>query len=119
MEQTIKTDWKKLSREERGKLIFENGKIAKKNDFWVVDSQTSFRAYKVRLDKENPRCNCPDCELSHKKCKHIYAVEYYIKREIDEEGKITETRGVRVTYGQQWSAYNKSQLSEKWSYVKG
>ena len=24
MEQTIKTDWKKLSREERGKLIFEN-----------------------------------------------------------------------------------------------
>jgi len=118
MEQTIKTDWKKLSREERGKLIFENGKIAKKNDFWVVDSQTSFRAYKVRLDKENPRCNCPDCELSHKKCKHIYAVEYYIKREIDEEGKITETRGVRVTYGQQWSAYNKSQLSEKLVFMR-
>ena len=31
MEQTIKTDWKKLSREERGKLIFENGKISSKD----------------------------------------------------------------------------------------
>ena len=118
MEQTFKTNWKKLSREERGKLIFENGRIAKRNNFWVVGSQTSFRAYKVSFAKEEPKCNCPDCELRHKKCKHIYAVEYYLKREIDEKGKITETRGVRVTYGQQWSAYNKSQLSEKLVFMR-
>jgi len=79
---------RKLSREERGKLIFERGRIAKKNDFWVIGSQTSFKAYKVRLNKENPVCSCPDCELRKKKCKHIYAVEYYVKKQIDEEGNI-------------------------------
>ena len=114
----IKNDLRKLSREERGKLIFESGRIRKQNDFWIVGSQSSFRAYKIRLDRENPVCNCPDCELRKKKCKHIYAVEYFLKREIDEQGKITETRGVRVTYGQKWSAYNKSQLSEKIVFMK-
>ena len=111
-------DIRTLSREERGKLIFERGRIAKKNDFWVVGSQTSFNAYKVRLNKETPICSCPDCSLRQKKCKHIYAVEYYIKRQIDEEGKITTTKGVRVTYGQDWKAYDKAQTNEKIVFMK-
>ena len=88
-------DIRKLSREERGKLIFQRGRIAKKDNFWVIGSQTSFKVYKVRLDKENPICSCPDCELRKKKCKHIHAVEYYIKKQIDEKGKIITTKSVR------------------------
>ncbi|MBU0907855.1 MAG: transposase [Nanoarchaeota archaeon] len=117
MEQQTKS-LREMSREERGKLIFERGRIAKKNDFWVVGSQTSFRAYKVRLDRENPICSCPDCSLRQKKCKHIYAVEFYIKKQIDEEGKITTTKGVRVTYSQDWKAYDTAQTNEKIIFMK-
>src|SRR3989344_3352546 len=119
MEQTLKTDWKKLSREERGELLAKSTKIVKIPHGWKVTSQTNTsRDYIVKFTRDEPKCSCPDCELRHKKCKHIHAVEYYLKREIDEKGKITETKGVRVTYGQQWSAYNKSQLSEKLVFMR-
>lgn len=122
METKNQINWNEVSPEDyrklRGKLIFEGGRIAKKNDFWVVGSQSSFRAYKIKFNGENPVCNCPDCELRKKKCKHIYAVEFYIKRQIDEEGKITETKGMRVTYSQKWSAYNKSQTNEKIVFMR-
>lgn len=111
-------DIRKLSREERGKLIFQRGRIAKKDNFWVVGSQTSFKVYKVRLDKENPICSCPDCELRKKKCKHIHAVEYYIKKQIDEKGKIITTKSVRVAYKQDWKAYDTAQTNEKLIFMK-
>jgi len=41
---TQTNDIRKLTREQRGKLIFERGRIAKKNDYWVVGSQTSFKS---------------------------------------------------------------------------
>lgn len=112
------TDWRHMNREERGKLIFESGKIRKQNDFWVVGSQSSFRAYKVSFNGHEPTCTCPDCQLRHGKCKHIFAVEFYIKRQINEEGKLTETKGVKVTYSQDWKAYNKSQTNEKLIFMK-
>ncbi|MEA3329229.1 MAG: transposase [Nanoarchaeota archaeon] len=119
MKQQIQTqDIRKLNREQRGKLIFERGRIAKKNNYWVVGSQTSFKAYKVSFNGHEPTCNCPDCTLRKGKCKHIYAVEFYIKRQIDEEGKITETKGVKITYSQKWSAYNKAQTNEKLIFMK-
>ena len=50
MKQTAQQiDWKRMNREERGKLIFQSGRIKKQNDFWIVGSQTSFRTYKVKL----------------------------------------------------------------------
>ena len=116
--QILKNDWKKLNREQRGKLIFENGSVAEKGNLWIVGSQSSYNTYKISFNGENPVCNCPDCELRKTKCKHIFAVEFYIKRQIDEQGKITETRGVKVTYAQKWSAYNKSQTNEKIVFMK-
>lgn len=117
--QTIQTtDWRKLNREERGKLIFQSGRIRKQNKSWIVGSQTSFKAYKVSFNGHEPKCNCLDCTLRKGKCKHIYAVEFYIKRQINEEGKLTETKGVRVSYSQKWSAYNKSQTNEKIYFMK-
>lgn len=118
MKQQMQTDIRKLNREQRGKLIFENGRIAKRDNCWIVGSQTSFKAYKIKFNGENPLCNCPDYSIRKSKCKHIHAVEFYIKRQIDEEGKITETKGVRVTYKQKWSAYNKSQTNEKLVFMK-
>ncbi len=111
-------DLRNLDREQKGKLIFQRGRIRKQNNFWVVGSQTSFKAYKVIFRNENPVCSCPDCELRHKKCKHIIAVELYIKRQIDEEGKIIETKGVKVSYKQDWKAYDKSQTNEKIIFMR-
>jgi transposase len=109
---------KTLLRQKKGKEIFERGRIGQKDNYWVVGSQNSFRAYKIKFNGENPICSCPDHEIRKCKCKHIYAVEFYIKRRIDEEGKITETKGVKVTYKQKWSAYNKSQTNEKLVFMK-
>src|SRR5439155_9859823 len=53
------------------------------------------------------------------KCKHIYAVEYVIKREhniIDGSTTVTESVTVtktRKTYAQDWPAYNAAQQNEK------
>jgi len=115
---TQTNDLRKLSREERGKLIFEKGRIAKKNDYWVVGSQTSFNVYKVKFNGHEPTCTCADCQLRKGKCKHIFAVELFIKHEIDKEGKMTTTQAVKVTYSQDWKAYNKSQTSEKLVFMK-
>ncbi len=116
--QTQGISWKKLNREQQGKLIFQRGRIAQKDNYWVVGSQTSFKVYKVNFNGHEPACTCKDCKLRKKKCKHIHAVEFYIKRQIDEEGKITRTKGVKITYSQDWNAYNKAQTNEKLILMK-
>jgi len=113
------SNWKDLDREQRGHLIFENSKIKKATSGWIVQSQSNpTREYLVKYVKHTPKCNCPDCEIAHKKCKHIYAVEFYLKQEINEEGKITQTKGMRITYGQKWNAYNKAQTNEKLIFMQ-
>src|SRR3989344_7262019 len=72
----------------------------------------------VRFTRDEPKCSCPDCELRHKKCKHIHAVEFYVKKQIDEEGRITETKGVKISYSQDWKAYNNAQTNEKLVFMK-
>src|SRR3989344_3094674 len=119
MEQTLKTDWKKLSREERGELLAKSTKIVKIPHGWKVTSQTNTsRDYIVKFTRDEPKCSCPDCELRHKKCKHIYAVEFYIKRQINEEGRITETKGIKISYSQDWKAYDNAQTNEKLVFLK-
>lgn len=112
-------NWKELTREERGKLLAKSTRIVKTPFGWRVTSSTNkSRDYMVRFIKDNPKCTCPDCELRHKKCKHIFAVEFYIKQQIDEEGKITQTKGVKVTYSQEWKAYDNAQTNEKLVFLK-
>ena len=119
MEQTLKTDWKKLSREERGRLLSKSTRIVQTPSGWRVTSQTNTsRQYMVKFIRDNPKCNCPDCELRHKKCKHIYAVEFYIKKQIDEKGNVTTTKGVKISYSQDWKAYDQSQTNEKLLFMK-
>lgn len=59
---------------------------------------------------------CLDHEMRRVKCKHIYAVEYTIRREYATNGEtstLTETVTVRKTYKQEWPAYNAAQANEK------
>ncbi len=113
------TNWKKLTRQGRGQLISKYQKITKTPIGWRVPSQSkSGSAYLVKLRGDEPKCNCPDCEIRRKKCKHIYAVEFYIKQEISKEGKVTQTKGVKISYSQKWKAYDKSQTNEKIIFMK-
>jgi transposase len=117
---TINTNKEKfMTREQKAEVIFKNFKIIKTQFGWRVPSQTnSTGSYLVKFKGHEPECECPDCQLNRKKCKHILAVELYLKKEIDKEGNITETRGMRVTYSQDWKAYNKSQTNEKLVFMK-
>ncbi len=99
-------------REQKGKEIASRLKIERKGDVWIVPSQTGKGKYTVDLDI--PLCSCPDLELRGLKCKHIYAVEYSTKHESDTESHTTTvTKTVRVTYKQDWPAYNMAQTNEK------
>lgn len=111
-------NWKLLSRRERGVLIAKKFRIERTEKGWLVPSQTSAGTYLVKFNKHKPECSCKDCLLNRKKCKHIYAVEFYIRQEIDQEGRIRETRGVKITYSQKWKAYDKSQTSEKLTFMR-
>jgi hypothetical protein len=104
-------------REQRGLAIAALCKIDKEDGAWLVPSQNGNGKYKVFHDGNTPRCSCPDFETRGCKCKHIFAVEYTIEREVRPDGSqsITKTMTVveKVTYKQDWPAYNVAQATEK------
>ena len=75
------------AREERGLQIAATTKIIKAKHGYVVPSQTGKGEWCVNLDG-TPRCTCPDFEAGMK-CKHIYAVEFTVKRETSPDGTVT------------------------------
>lgn len=105
------------AREERGLQIAATSKIEKMLLGYKVPSQSGNGTYVVNLDHGSPFCTCPDFEARQQKCKHIYAVEFMQKREQNPDGTITETQTVKVTYGQNWTAYNDAQQEEKTRFM--
>jgi len=102
------------AREQRGLEIAATVKLRQKGALWMVPSQTGNGiSYSVDITGDVPTCSCPDHETRRLKCKHIYAVEFSIKRETRPDGTTTITKTVRVTYGQNWPAYNAAQTHEK------
>lgn len=110
------------AREQRGLEIAAKAKLQQQGDRWFVPSQsgrTGMAAnsyYTVLPDVANPACDCPDHETRGVKCKHIYAVEYTIRREFTDDGEtqtVQETVTVKKTYKQEWTSYNKAQTTEK------
>ena len=85
---------------------------------WKVPSQTGSGYYVVESNGIEAKCNCPDHELRHCKCKHIWAVELIVTKEIDQEGNVTLTQTVRKTYAQDWKNYNLAQQKEKGLFMK-
>ena len=72
---------------------------------------------KVGLIWGIPACSCPDFEKRHQRCKHIYAVGFIIQREERPDGTIVETKAMRMTYRQDWPAYNAAQTHEQERFV--
>ena len=115
-------------RKERGLMIAAKVKLTQKGDVWRVPSQSGYKPY-YEVDPESQRCTCPDFEKREAKCKHIYAVEYTLEREssttttIDGDTTTTTTTETvkvtkRVTYKQDWPAYNEAQTNEKALFQK-
>ncbi|MFT3786639.1 MAG: hypothetical protein QM770_10795 [Tepidisphaeraceae bacterium] len=105
----------------RGMEIAALAKIEKWRDgAWVVPSVTNPRPtrYTVTHHGDSASCTCADHESRRCKCKHIYAVEYVIKRRQNADGSSTVTESLTVTktrktYSQNWPAYNAAQQNEK------
>lgn len=104
-------------RAERGLKIAALMPIKRRGGAWRVPSQSKGGiAYAVVV---GPRasCSCPDHQETAAKCKHIYAVEYTVQRRTvttpDGTTRVTEVRKTRVTYKQDWPAYNEAQVKEK------
>jgi len=111
------------SRELKGLQIAAKSKISKVSKGWLVPSQSSpSEKYLVNLDEQ--ACTCPDYLLRLKKCKHIYAVEYTLEREVVSDGETTVTtttetvKVTRKTYSQDWTAYNAAQTEEKERFME-
>jgi transposase len=114
----MQTDYRK----QRGQIIAECCRLERRpnTNTWFVPASSGRGKYVVELDPHLPSCTCPDWELRGMPCKHIYAVEYAMKRVHNEDGTTTTTQTVTVTerpkkptYRQQWPAYNKAQTNEK------
>jgi transposase len=105
------------AREERGLVIAALCKLRPEgNGQWIVPSQSGpDRTYRVDLSSQ--KCSCPDYQERGEKCKHIYAAEFTVRREIDADGIVTETKTItfteKKTYKQDWPAYNAAQSVEK------
>jgi hypothetical protein len=109
-----------FEREQRGMHIAATCKLTKKGQIWLVPSQSGRSRYTVSPDPEVPDCTYPDHETRGLKCKHIFAVEFTLKREQHDDGSTTVTQTVTVTetitkptYPQDWPAYNPAQTHEK------
>jgi hypothetical protein len=113
-----------LEREQRGLRIAATCKLTKKGRVWLVPSQSGHGRYTVSHDPEIPHCTCPDHETRGLKCKHIFAVEFAMKREDHRDGSTTVTQTVTVTETihkptdpQDWPAYHAAQTHEKEKFL--
>jgi transposase len=102
------------ARQEKGLQIAATTKLIPEGNMWLVPSQAGKGKYVV--DANAKQCTCPDFESRQATCKHIFAVEYTIRREYTDNGEtqtVTETVTVKKTYKQEWPAYNTAQVNEK------
>ena len=105
-----------LIRKERGRKIAQTSRIERTKKGWKVPSQSGAGHYLVISNGIEAKCNCPDHETRQCKCKHIWAVEMIVTKEVDNEGNVTIT--ARKTYSQDWKSYNLSQQKEKQLLMK-
>jgi transposase len=103
------------ARKERGAEIARTNHIRKSDKGWLVPSQTSDASYIVQFSEFDHKhsCDCPDYQHRHIKCKHIFAVELIVTEEIDELGTVTQTITKKVSYSQNWQAYDEAQTHQK------
>jgi transposase len=103
--------------QERGLAIANSNTIKRNKLGWQVPSQSGNGTYTVSLDHGEPFCTCGYFEATHKKCQHIYAVEFIVQRETKPDGTVVETKTMKITYTQEWAAYNAAQTHEQEKFV--
>jgi len=103
--------------QERGLAIANSNTVRKNKLGWQVPSQSGNGTYIVSLDHGEPFCTCGYFEAEHKKCQHIFAVEFIVQRETKPDGTVTETKTVRITYTQEWATYDAAQMHEQEKFV--
>ena len=100
-------------REQRGLVIAALCKLNKNENGWMVPSQSCEKIYCVNVQEQT--CDCPDHQTRGCKCKHLFAVEFTMKREMDSQGNIRETKTLtfteKVTVKRDWAVYNGCGLS--------
>jgi len=104
-------------RQERGLEIARRSAIWQERGFWIVPAQSKPAGRYRVVTGDEPWCNCPDFEIRGTKCKHIFAVEYFLEFRKTGDGSTAVTETVQITkrpsYPQNWPAYNEAQTSEK------
>jgi len=103
---------------ERGLAIAESDTVRKNKLGWQVPSQSGNGTYIVNMDNGEPFCTCQHFETTHKKCQHIYAIEFIVQKEHHPDGTEVETRTMKVTYTQEWHEYNLAQTHEQEHFVE-
>ena len=100
-------------RRQRGQAIAQTKKVAMKDGIWIVPSQSNPKqVYKVELRIDGAKCTCQDFASRGIKCKHIFAVEITVEKQVNLDGSTTITQTKKITYPQNWSAYTKAQNEE-------
>lgn len=104
-------------REMRALHIAATTKLVANGGCWRVPSQTGTGNYRVSLIAEGDwRCTCPDFEERRMACKHVMAVTITVNRDAGTK-TIDYSELVKVTYRQDWTAYNAAQTDEKRMFV--
>ncbi len=103
--------------QERGLVIADSNTIEKNRLGWKVPSQSGNGTYIVNLDDAELFCTCRHFETTHKKCQHIYAVEFIVQEERRPDGTEVITKTTRITYAQDWPIYNEAQTHEQEHFV--
>lgn len=103
------------NRQDRGRHIAASSRVKKKADsLWVVPSQSHAGCYVV--DVEEDSCSCPDHAergATGVVCKHRWAVTFTRLETVKPDGSVVTQDSMRITYKQDWPAYNKSQCNQK------
>src|SRR4030042_999047 len=103
--------------QERGLIIEKSDRVERNKLGWKVPSKSGNGIYIVNIDDSEPFCTCGHFETTHKKCQHIYAVEFIEQKEKRPDGTEVVTKTMRVIYGQDWTAYNEAQTHEQERFV--
>ena len=84
---------------------------------YKVPSLTGNGSHFVNLDG-TPFCTCQDFDERQQPCEHIYAVKFIVQREEQDDGSSVDSQSNRVSYGQNWAAYNAAQVNEQEMFAK-
>lgn len=104
------------ARQQRGIRIAATGQAKLEGSGWRVRSESN-PARRYRVNPLAQSCTCPDFEDRNEPCKHVYAVLTVMTAEKNADGTTTAT-ATRMTYSQDWSAYNEAQTHEKDTFVR-